>query len=270
MRKFILIFIIIISNIITKAQQIDSIIKSEKKIVIFPFNTKLYYNDAEIDIASNSKLNHIQILNYFRQEFDNSLIKFLNDTCIAVSALKSYTINGDNSLEEIYSISNYSYSKAMDYTEEKKSLYNTSKLAVSEKEKNKIEKNKNKKYGGEVVSTIVDNTDKFIHVTFKDKESLKEVSSQYSADYMLFINQFEILGNYSSPYDIEKVRNNMLIKVHYSIYTFNGKYIFGSFASAEYPVYIIEMKEIKEIYFPLIIKQIIKNIPLEIPKIKNK
>ncbi|HBF88310.1 MAG TPA: hypothetical protein DDX39_06670 [Bacteroidales bacterium] len=267
MKEKLIIFLILLSTIV-HAQDFDSIkvetkIIVDKTVLVIPFNTKVYNNDADEAIAKETGKTFEQILNYLRLAFDQHLIKSLSDTCHSISMLSSYTVSANEDLQMIYSVSNYVLSDAMDYKEGKTSLYLKSNLA-SEKKSKKHDTGSRK---GEVVSTVANNEDKFLHVKFTDDNFIKNIAHQYQIDYLLFINEFEILGNYTNPYEVGKNEHTMLIKVHYSLYNASGKYLFGSFATTEYKAYINDITKISSEYFPLINSQIINNIPLK-PEIK--
>lgn len=266
MKKLLYILLIII-NFHSIAQDFEPIaienkILVDKTVLVIPFNQKIYNNDADEAIAKETGKTYDQILNYFRLAFDQQLIKSLNDTCHSISMLSSYTVSANEDLEMIYSVSNYVFSDAMDFDGEKRSLYLKSKLA-SEKKGGNNKKQKSGIRNGEIVSPINNVEDQFLHVKFTDKNLVKNIAYQYKVDYLLFINEFEIIANYTNPYNTGKNVNEMLIKVHYSLFNSTGKYIFGSFATAEYKAYIIDMTKISSDYFPIINKQIINNIPLK-------
>ena len=266
--------ILIISNSYSQNTITDSTInpKINKTVLVIPFSPRLYYNDADKEIAKQTGKTFEQIMNAFRIEYDNSLIKSLNDTCYAISILSGYTISNNEDIEDIYSNSIYVFEKAMGFDKKKPSGYVHSQLMMSDKKAEKDLKKAKKHNGGEVVSPVTDVTNKFMHVKFNSPSFLINLSTKYKADYVLFINQFEIIGNYLNPYKTGNNTNNMLIKVHYSLYESQGKYLFGSFAVEEYPSQLIEIEKISMQYFWQVNNQIIKNIPLnpEIKKAKKK
>ncbi|OFX22087.1 MAG: hypothetical protein A2033_14380 [Bacteroidetes bacterium GWA2_31_9] len=267
MKLLLLIFLLFIISASLFSQEIilDSTAtqKINKKVLVIPFSPRLYYNDADKDIAKQTGKTFEQIMNAFRIGYDFSLIKSLNDTCSAISILSGYTISNNEDIEDIYSNSIYVFEKAMGFDKKKPNGYVHSQLMMSDKKAEKDLKKAKKHNGGEVVSPVKDVTNKFMHVKFISPSYLIELSKKYEADYVLFINQFEIIGNYLNPYETGNNTNNMLIKVHYSLYSSTGKYLFGSFASSEYPSILTDINKISLNYFHLVNNQIIKNIPLE-------
>ncbi|OFX42220.1 MAG: hypothetical protein A2046_03905 [Bacteroidetes bacterium GWA2_30_7] len=262
MFKLFLIFsIFVISKSFSQSIVPDTSInnKTNKTVLVIPFSPRLYYNDADKEIAKQTGNSFEQIMNSFRIGYDNSLIKQLNDTCKAISILSGYTISNNDDIENVYSNSNYVFEKAMGLDKKKPSGYTHSQLMVSDK---KAEKERKKANKGEVVSPVTDVTNKFMHVKFNSPAFLIELSRKNTTDYLLFINQFEIIGNYLNPYKTGSNTNNMLIKVHYSLYDSQGKYLFGSFATEEYPSTITDLKTISAQFFKAVNTQIISNIPL--------
>lgn len=273
MKKYLIITYLIISFFGSYSQTIvpDSTEsnKINKTVLVIPFSPRLYYNDADKEIAKQTGNSFEQIMNAFRIEFDNALIQQLNDTCKAISILSGYTIFNNDDIENVYSNSNYVFEKAMGLDKKKTSGYTHSQLIVSDKKAEKELKKANK---GEVVSPITEVKDKFMNVKFKTPSVILELSKKNNADYLLFINQFEIIGNYLNPYKTGSNTHNMLIKIHYSLYDSMGKYLFGSFATEEYPSTITDIKVISAKYFKSVNAQIINNITLkaEVKKSKKK
>lgn len=264
--------VIFISNSYSQDIATDSTInqKINKNVLVIPFIPRLYYNDADKEIAKQTGKTFEQIMNAFRIEYDNSLIKSLNDTCYAISILSGYTISNNEDIENVYSNSLYVFENAMGFDKKKPNGYVHSRLMMSDKQAEKDLKKAKKHNGGEVVSPVTDVTNKFMHVKFNTPSFIIDLAKKYSADYVLFINQFEIIGNYLNPYKTGNNTNNMLIKVHYSLYDSQSKYLYGSFAAEEYPSQITDIEKISVNYFGKVNSQIINNIPLESPNKKNK
>lgn len=273
---FIILFfsVLFTSNSFSQDIETDTTInqKINKTVLVIPFSPRLYYNDADKEINKQTGKTFEQIMNAFRIEYDNSLIKLLNDTCYAISILSGYTISNNEDIEDIYSNSVYVFEKAMGFDKEMPNGYVHSHLMMSDKKAEKDLRKAKKQHGGEVVSPVTDVTNKFMHVKFNSPSFLIDLLKKYKADYVLFINQFEIIGNYLNPYKTGNNTNNMLIKVHYSLYNSQAKYIYGSFAAEEFPSQITDIEKISQHYFWKVNSQIIKNFPLnpETKKAKRK
>ena len=273
MKKFFLTYIFLIFSILSFSQDTLTIlpqkIKSDKTFLIVPFNPKVYNNDADESISKETSKTYDQILNYFRLAFDQKLNEQLNDTCHSISMLASFTVSANEDLQLIYSISNYVLSEAMDFEDGKIGAFNKSKLEPEKPKKYQKQKSSNSSSGiqnGEVVSKVSRFSEQFLHVRFSDLNLIRNIAKSSKVDYMLFINEFEIIGNYTNPYNSGRNENDMMIKVHYSLYNSSGKYLFGSYATSQYKAFIVDMNKISELCFSDINKQIIKNLPLKIEK----
>lgn len=249
-RKFTLFILIIYSLCGFPQDDTTGISISEKKtVLIIPFNTMLYHNDAARDIAQHGNMNYNKILNYFRLRFDKNLVDSLSDTCIAVSLLSSYTHTANEDLISFYNEISYFLSDAMDYNSKQNPPSLASKLALTKKEENK-QKYKPATQKGEIRSPVTNTADKFLNIKFIDNEFIKSFCRKYNADLVLSINEFDIKGDYSSPYKVSMNSHNMVIKIHYSIFDYTGKYLFGSFAIAEYPATDTDLKNICTKHLP--------------------
>jgi hypothetical protein len=245
-------------------------IKSDKSILIIPFNPKVYNNDAVEAISKETGKTYDQILNFFRLAFDQKLNEQLNDTCHSISMLASFTVSANEDLQLIYSISNYVLSEAMDFKDGKIGAFNKSKLEPEKPKKYQKQKSSNSSSGirnGEVVSKVSRFSEQFLHVKFTDLNLIRNIAKSSKVDYLLCINEFEIIANYTNPYNTGRNENDMMIKVHYSLYDASAKYLFGSYTTAQYKAYITDLKQISDKCFPEINKQIINNLPLKIQPI---
>lgn len=240
-----------------------------KLILVVPFNTKLYNNEASKDMIETTGLKYNQVQNILRAGLDKSIHSVIADSCRSVKLLESFTTGTDNDLDMIYSYSDYFFDEAQSYNPKKKPLFGKSKIAkdndegAEDKKKSKAKKKEQEsKYDGELRSEVRNNANKFLHVKFREKDFLKNYSKKDNIDYFLFINQFEIKGDYSDPYKISNQTNARELKVHFSIFDHDGKFIYGSYAIEEIPSTINDPRKVADYYFVKLAKEIIKNIPL--------
>lgn len=241
-----------------------------KIVLVVPFNPTLYSNDASKEMIEQSGLKYKQVQNLLRIELDKSLHKAIADSCRSKGLLESFTTGGDNELDMIYSYSDYFFSEAMSYNPDRKPLSDKSKLAIDKDDDPKKKKKKKKKdeeetpdirSGGDLRSEVKNNSNKFFNVKFREKDFLKNYSKKDNIDYFLFINQFEIKGDYSDPY---KAGNNSYareIKIHFSIFNHDGEYLYGSFATIEFPAKINDPEKLAKNYFMKLAREVVKNIP---------
>jgi len=257
MKLLIIIILIFTSNINLKSQ--DNIIDSTnldtaKTILLIPFSQYMYYNDAMLEFAKNSNMTYEQMLNFTQTQLDFNLQKAFFEGS-TVSLLNNYTYSASEDLDIIYSMIGYFLDECptKNDTTEKKSFFN------------KFEKRKTKSsgkeiqdgiFGGEQKNIQKDNSNKFVNIKFEDENFLKDLSKKYDVDLMLFITQFEIKGDFSDPLNVSSDSYNYWIKIHYSIFDFKGKFLYGNISQIPFPSTNKYIKTVYKIYFPKLVENI--------------
>ena len=242
---------------------------ANKLVLVVPFNPILYNNEASKEMIEQSQYKYKQVQNIMRLGLDKALHKVIADSSLSKSMLESYTTQSDwDELEYIYANCDYFFDQAMSWEPGKKTLFGKSKLSsdkdIDDPKKSKKKEKKQKeeaKYDGELRSDIKNNPDKFLNVKFREKDFLKNYAKKNRIDFFLFINQFDIKGDYSDPYKVGSYSYNREIKVHYSVFNHDGKYLYGSYATSEFPATENDPVKVTEVYFMKLVKEIVKNIP---------
>ncbi|MBI5218968.1 MAG: hypothetical protein HY958_08570 [Bacteroidia bacterium] len=239
----------------------------DKLVLVVPFNPILYNNEASKEMIEQTGYKYKQVQNFLRMELDKNLLKAIADSCRSKGLLESYTTGGGDDLERIYAVSDYFLSDAMSYNPENKPLFGKSNVAADKDMDEKKEKKKKKEETaekntkGEVYSEVKNNPDKFLNIKFREKDFLKNFSKKDNVDFFLFINQFEIKGDYSDPYKVGNLSYAREIKIHFSVFNHNGKYLYGSYATIEFPATVNDPQKVADSYFLKLAREIVKNIP---------
>lgn len=229
--------------------------------IVVPFNPQLYNNQDSRMMCEKSEMTYGQLGNYVRTSFDSALTSYLKDSINVVNLISNTTTGTSSDVEKIYSVSKYSYTDRPEPLE-KKTKYDMMRSKIPARFKKPTpEEKKNGIKNGEVVSHKVDNSNRFMNVQFEDQEFINSVIMKYGAKYFLFINQFEILGDYSDPYKVAEKTYTRTIKVHYSIFSADGNFITGDFATGEFFAYENDIEEIAKKHFTPIAKKIARKIP---------
>lgn len=237
--------------------------KHDSRVLIVPFDPQIYYNDASDIWAEANDMTPHELRSYLRHELNRRLHIALVDSCQTIDLLESYTKEARGNLDGLYSIISYELRRAM-----------PNQLADDEPEKEglmeKIFGKKEETYTDTVIETRVNNgevrgrryrtEDKYLHLVFHNPDFLPELADSRRIDQFLFINQLEIKGNYGDPYLSGSHSASRSIKVHFSLYNFKGELQHGSFAYANIPFHMKDVKKIVKTYFPSLIRQIINNI----------
>ena len=250
----IILLLVIVSTNYAQNQKTSAV--KPRNVLVIPFFPMMYIVDEEFKIAKQSNKKHEQILNYFRQSLDNEINKTLNDSVQSLSILSSTTGDSQDDLFKIFENIQHYYATPLSTKLDRKK----SKFYLMPKDRTEYLKKESQRTisNGQIKSRVVNRDLQFMHVIFKDTNLLSNLSKKYDNDYFLFITQFEIRKNYSSPYSTTKK-----LKVHYSIYNAAGKFVFGSYVTNQIPSNENSMETITKDYFSLISKKIFNNSPFK-------
>lgn len=204
---------------------VDSL-KEEAKILIIPFEEKLFYCDIMRDLTEVNKLSQKQIYDRFRNEIQLSLKAALKDSMETATFLNTDSIT-DEHLIDIYSVLGYKYVPVPEKEE------------LNEKGKPKKAKKKaepKKEVGirnGEVVAErqVVE---RYMNAYLKDHAVLTGLDSVYGLNRFLFINQMDVKMDLSDP-ETAFLDPRRVVAIHYTILNKEGKQISGGLASQQFP-----------------------------------
>lgn len=210
------------------------------KILIVPFEPRMYMSEIDLYINQETKLNAKQIKWAFRDGVDEQLYKVLK-TKFAVTDLLDDTTKTKKDLEMIYQHLGYEFMKAPDQEHYKP--------PVKEKEEKGIEK-------GQIM--VETNTDaRFMNAKIKNPKLVPYLFDKYKCDLFIFINQLDLKGNTSSgPAETVNPNGNRKAIVHYTIYTYDAIELNSGIAEEEFPVTVNAPKRINSDYISKIAQTI--------------
>ncbi len=269
---FFILLLIIIHNFYydTNAQdkplEFKSKAKYDLRVLIVPFDPRIYYNDATEIIAKKTGESYRDIMHFFRDELNRALNIALMDSCIVIDLLTEDTRQAHQDISDLYTGISYEMKNAMqnkpehpDYEEDENFFQKHLSFRSQKMESKTQEIEKTRIEQGEIYQKRESMENKYVHITFTNPEVLKEISRRRGIDLFLFINQFDIKGVYE-PYmsgDPDSKRN---LRVHFSMYDSRGLLTHGSFGHEEIPFHLDDKQKIVNRYFPEVIRQIIHNI----------
>lgn len=249
-------------------------VATQHKVMIIPFNPYNYLSDADPELAGKNKKQPSEISTLFRYGL-NYNISTRVITSDAYNILTDSTIASQKDLQMIYAAVHYEYQKplnafAKDSAEEKslaqKDIFGNGgapeekkedkSIAISFKKEPPIESTEQKRY----LNAVVKNTDIF--------PALKE---KYGTDLFLFINQFELITNYTHCLDRTQNFFERKVIVHYSIYNAAGKQLRGDAVEVTFSTSETNVDEIIGKNFPVIAEFLDQSIASSIqPAVQNK
>lgn len=228
MTRFLVLFILCFPIFVgaqTDTAKVDSLTE-EAKILIIPFEEKLFYCDIMRDLTEVNKLSQKQIYDRFRNEIQLSLKTALKDSMETATFLNTDSIT-DEHLVDIYSVLGYKYVPVPEKEE------------LNEKGKPKKAKKKKepkKEVGirnGEVVAER-QAVERYMNAYLKDHSVLTQLDSVYGLNRFLFINQMDVKMDLTDP-ETAFLDPRRVVAIHYTILDKNGKQLSGGLASQQFP-----------------------------------
>ena len=273
MKRIIQILLILISCVSMSYGQefldFNSRYNRQKRVLVVPFDERIYFNDATAEIAKRDGLTHDEIMEYFRYQLNLQLVNSLIDSCEVVDLFKDNTREDEADISGLYTTMSYELRLAefeLD-TENMGALARKRAEKLEEaRRKQREEEMKNARPGiqnGELVGRKQQTDDMYLHIIIGQPEVLKEIASRRKVDYFLFVNQFDIKTDYRDPYISGQRNVQRLMRVHFSIYNSNGEFVSGNYASTKVPYYEDSKERIVNQYFPEIMRQILKKLKFQ-------
>lgn len=226
-------------------------------VLIVPFSNDMFNNQESETILMKSKLEYEQSVNYFKSSLDSSIFDALDDSCKAISMLTAFATGTSSDLEKIHGAARYYLAeKTVFDSKDKNSMFRNEKSTV-----NSVTARDKYIQNGEIVSEKQDMKNTYISVKFDDNMLINSIALKYGAKYLLFINQFDILGDFSDPYRVAEKSYDRIIKVHYALFSSSGDFIQGDAVEYTFPALDDDIALICRQNFPPIAQLIAKQVP---------
>ena len=230
---------------------------SQKSVLLVPFNPNMYNNQACGDMIKQSGKSYDQVLLSLQNGLDSCIISACKDSLKIVSLLNNYAQNASGDLELIHGASDYYFTDRPNLVASKK---NKNLFSDLQKDKKSKDSKSNNIEQGEINTKKEDLSNKFMNVRFQDIDFIHSMTTKYGVNYLVFITQFEILGDYSNPYKVGDNSYNNMIKVHYTIFKSDGLFKTGDYISASYPAKEASPGKICKNTLPEVARQISRQI----------
>lgn len=216
------------------------------KIMLIPFEPRLYMSEIDYALNKESKLTGKQIKAVFRDGINEQLYKSLKAQYMVIDLMDD-TIKTKKDLGDIYQYLVLEYMKVPDQTHYKP--------PVKEKQEQTIK-------NGQIIDET--NTDaRFMNAKIKNATLVPYLYGKYKSDIFIFINQLDIkASNSGGPADVATTDGFRKLVVHYTVYTFDAKEINSGIAETQFPVTLNNPSKIVSGYFSKIAQIITERINL--------
>ena len=246
---FILLFISALSSIaqttISKKEKTEREVATKHKVLLIPFEPKLYLSEIDYNINAETKLTAKEIKHKFRDGLNDQLQLAFKASKYNVLDLMEDTTKYKKDMEGIYQYLSYEFQKVPNqdnYQPPKK-----------EKDKKQIDK-------GQL--NVETNTDaRFMNAKVTNAKVVPLLYAKYKTDVFVFINQLEIKasGN-KQPGEVGEGNPNRKIIVHYTVYSIDAKEINSGIAEQDFDITLNNPKKIIDKYFSKIATTIVARV----------
>ncbi len=206
-------------------------VTSKHKIMVIPFESRMYLSEIDFMINQETKLSAKQIKATMRDGLNEQLYKKLKSKMPVVDLLED-TTKTKKDLEDVYQYLTYQYVKVPNQ--------DSYKPPVKEKDEKAIAK-------GQLV--VESNSDaRFMNAKLKNATLVPYLGGKYKTDVFLFINELDIKSLNGLPGDFNTASNRKII-LHYTVYTLDAKEINSGIAEVNMPSNVNNPSKIINSYF---------------------
>ncbi|MEO6882728.1 MAG: hypothetical protein ABI199_01750 [Bacteroidia bacterium] len=243
--KKIIFFFLIFSNLLLRSEKLFSQTTSsttvKEKMLIIPFEPKMYMSEIDLYISQETKMTYPQMWANFRNNLNTSLALQFKGNYAPISLLSD-----TNELQYIYENITYEYDAVPD----------TSAKASSKKN----QEDTHQMINGQV-NTDVNAQQGFMNTKVTNQLLLPKLNKKYGADVFIFINELDIKHVLKSDADMSTSDNiyEREMTVQYSILDKAGKTITAGVSSIRFPVSVNNPKKIEALCYPKICVAIFKD-----------
>lgn len=204
---------------------------SKNKIMLIPFENRMYLSEIDANINKETKLTAKQIKATMRDGLNEQLYKKMKQQMNVVDLLDD-TTKTKKDLDNVYQYLAYDYQKVPNQENYK---------APTNEKKEKTITN-----GQLIVETTSDA--RFMNAKLKNATLVPYLTGKYKTNLYLFINELDIKSVNGIPGDFSTTSSREII-VHYTIYTYDAKEINSGIVKVRMPATVNNPTKIINTYF---------------------
>ena len=258
-KKIFFLILILTANNIVKGQGIPSFDEFEvytqdkdNKILIIPFENKMYASAIDNELAEFNSLKYNEIKEEIKKGISSQILLAIDNKTPAISMVH-HKDSTSEVLNYIYNSIGLKYDKVKTTDtvdlEVKKTVLIKDKLQKfvhqTKEHHEKVRYERAMIKNGEIHSTS-HTAERFMNVIIQNPNLLKELNNKYKTNYYIFINEFHIGRSYSSKENI--YLKNRQLSTHYTVFNQNGREVDAGVIKVEMPSDVLEMKKIEREY----------------------
>ena len=235
------------------------------KILIIPFENKMYSSAIDNEIAEYNRLNYSSIKEEMKKGISEQILLSISNKTPAIS-LEHHKDSNSQILNYIYNSIGLKYEKVKskdtvevatkktDLIKERlnKFVHQTNQL----QEKAKYDRgNLN---NGEI-HTFNYNEERFMNVIIQNPNLLEELNNKYRTNYYIFVNEFHIGRALAIPGNIYLKKRQ--VSTHYTVFNQRGREVDAGVIRVQMPEDVYSINKIERDYISLIARELCSFIP---------
>lgn len=232
----------------------NSAIRS-KKVLLIPFDNKMYRSDADRDISAESRIGFEQIRSAFRQNLNKSLYQQALYN-FSVQSLLDHDPEIKKDLEYVYASIAYKYELLPPAQQEgKKEAKSFKELLASRKAETPAAGIQNGQ-----IHTVPDNHERYMKTQISNPAVLSYLNEKYGSEILVFINELDIrIAPNTGQEAIMNNNYNRQAKAHYTVMDKNGAVLSSGAAFAEFSSRTNNINQISRMIMPQLSSEIIRS-----------
>ena len=235
------------------------------KILIIPFENKMYSSAIDNEIAEYNRLNYSSIKEEMKKGISEQILLSISNKTPAIS-LEHHKDSNSQILNYIYNSIGLKYEKVKskdtvqvatkqtDLIKERlnKFVHHTNQLHE------KAKYNRGNLDNGEI-HTFNYTEERFMNVIIQNPNLLNELNNKYRTNYYIFINEFHIGRAFSKPGNVYIKERQ--ISTHYTVFNQRGREVDAGVIRVQMPEDVYSIRKIERNYISSIAKELCSFIP---------
>lgn len=257
MLKYLLLFILYCSASAVYSQHSvmnfsdEFINMNHQSLLLIPFEPHMYQSDINRELYEANGLDSYEIRERFIAGIDQSFFYTFNKKCDVSSF---YYLDENNRTQDLSFVYN---NRTLEYihvesTKEDDALASIKSVFKKRKTENARIEN------GQIVSEIKEG-EKYMKAV-ANEILIDSLRKKFHTNYILFVNELDIKNIYADVYDMSTLNYDRLVKLHYTLYSSNGKILSTGISSTTFPATENDIDNIIKNHFPILAQNIYKDL----------
>lgn len=220
-------------------------ITTAQKVLIVPFEPRLYMGEVDRQINAETRLSAREIRFRFRDGLNEQIYRAFRSAKFSALDLMGDTIRYKKEIENIYQYLSYQYMKVPDQKNYKP--------PVKEKAEKRIEKGQ--------LNVETNSDPRFMNAYLTNSRLIPGLASKYKSHYFVFVNQLDIKASGSrDPLFLGQDTEMRRIVVHYTIFDKQGKEINSGIVEENFAPTLNDPKRIIDKHFSRIGETLVQRV----------